>query len=234
MMMVAALGAATMVGTEARAADGAKASGIEIGLRTGYKLAMGDVNGAGTQTVGNLTVNVPEVKLSDSISGGVPLWLDLGYRINPNIFVGGFIEYAFLFVASQNTQTGGGCPNGASCSAHSITFGLQGHYHFLPDGPFDPWAGIGFGAESVSASASANNQSTDSGLSGLQFVFFQLGGDYKVMPNFGVGPFAAFSLGQYSSESTGSGGQSASIDIKNTALHEWLTIGVRGAYDINL
>jgi hypothetical protein len=43
------------------------------------------------------------------------------------------------------------------------------------------------------------------------------------------------SLGQFSSLSgTIPSGVTVSNDIQNTAMHEWLTIGLRGAYDIHL
>lgn len=63
---------------------------------------------------------------------------------------------------------------------------------------------------------------------------FQVGGDYHVTPSFGVGPFVALSLGQYSSASTSSGATSTSNDIPNKAMHEWLTFGLRGVYDISI
>jgi hypothetical protein len=43
-----------------------------------------------------------------------------------------------------------------------------------------------------------------------------------------------FSLGQFSSCSTSNPSASASCKIDNQAMHEWLTLGLRGAYDIGL
>jgi hypothetical protein len=51
----------------------------------------------------------------------------------------------------------------------------------------------------------------------------------------GVGPFVMFSLGQYVNCSYGGAlSLSGNCTIQQTAMHEWLTLGVRGAYDINL
>jgi hypothetical protein len=61
-----------------------------------------------------------------------------------------------------------------------------------------------------------------------------VGGDYKVMPNLGIGPFVMFSLGQYGSCSFSGALSSQSCSIQQTAMHEWLTFGLRGVYDINL
>jgi outer membrane protein W len=238
--MAAVLGALALAGSEARA--DAEAKGIEIGLRTGYMVPLGDINAAGNQGYGGIIINLPEIKLSDEVTGGVPFWIDAGYRVTPNIFVGGFLEYAILFPASQATAAGPGgvavtvgCPSGASCSAHTFIYGLQGHYHFLPDGPFDPWVGVGIGYESLSGNSSLNGRSTDLGVTGWQFLNLQVGGDYKAMPNLGLGPFLAFSVGKFGSQSTTpAGGATTTVELQNTALHEWLTIGVRGVYDINL
>jgi hypothetical protein len=98
-----------------------KEGGFEIGVRLGYGLPMGDL--------------AKDAKLSDSVSGMLPIWLDIGYRINPNIFVGGYAQYGIAFVKD--------CPDSASCSASSIRFGAQAHYHIIPDQTFDPWVGLG-------------------------------------------------------------------------------------------
>ena len=47
---------------------------IKIGLRLGYALPLGD--------------SVKDAKMSDQISGMIPIWLDLGYMVTPNIMVG--------------------------------------------------------------------------------------------------------------------------------------------------
>jgi hypothetical protein len=54
----------------------------------------------------------------------------------------------------------------------------------------------------------------------------QLGADYKAMPKLGIGPFVMFGLGQF----TNCG---SNCTIQDTALHGWLTFGIRGEYDIN-
>jgi hypothetical protein len=203
------------------------ASGIEVGLRTGYSIPLGNLDGG----VGN---GAAADKLSDLVSGRIPIWIDAGYRINPNIYVGAFFQYGIASVASN--ALGGACSGSVSCSAHDIQIGAMFAYHLMPDQTIDPWAGIGIGYESLSGSGSVNGQNAGGeSFSGFQFANIQLGADYKVMPNLGVGPFASFSLGQYgSASSTDAAGNSTSISNFNTSLHEWLTFGIRGVYDINL
>jgi outer membrane protein W len=218
-----AASAVVLAGNTARA--DATPTGIEVGLRSGYALPLGNSTGAPSgQTAPNL---------SDSISGMVPIWLDAGYRLNPNMMIGAYFQYGIAFVNTGKVQA---CnTGGVSCSANDLMFGAQFHYHFLPDQTIDPWAGIGVGYEILNASESAGGQSASTSLSGFQFVNVQVGGDYKIMPNLGVGPFVMFSLGEFSNCSISApGGASPSCTINNTALHEWLTFGIRGAYDINL
>jgi len=46
------------------------------------------------------------------------------------------------------------------------------------------------------------------------------------MPALGVGPFLSLSFGKYGSASQ----DGNSVDINQTAMHEWLTLGLRGAF----
>jgi hypothetical protein len=220
---VLAASAVVLSGNTARA--DATPTGIEVGLRSGYAIPLGNSTGAPSgQTAPSL---------SDSISGMIPIWVDAGYRLNPNMMIGAYFQYG---IAMVNTGKVTGCSqNGVSCSANDLMFGAQFHYHLMPDQTIDPWAGIGVGYEILNASESAGGQSASQSFSGFQFVNLQIGGDYKVLPNLGVGPFVMFSLGEYSNCSTSVPGvTTGSCTIPNTALHEWLTFGIRGAYDINL
>ena len=214
--------------TTPAASNAGPESGLSFGLCTGYSLPLGKFQGDTTTTVGGTTTTVTGASLSDSVSGRIPIWVDAGYKINRNIYVGAFFQYGLMFV---NTDKNANCKaSGVSCSAHDIVIGVNAHYHIMPEAVFDPWVGLGFGYEIAGFSQSAGTQTVDSSAKGLQFVSFQAGGDYKVTPAFGIGPFLSFSLAQYSSFSSGN----VSVDVTNTALHEWLTIGVRGVYDIAL
>ena len=126
----------TIVGTLVLASRSALATeeptGVEVGLRTGYALPMGDAMG---QTPGVKS----DTTMSDVISGGIPIWVDAGYRLTPNVYIGGFFQYGILFI---NTDHETYCKaSGISCSANDIMFGVNAHYHFMPNATFDPWAG---------------------------------------------------------------------------------------------
>ena len=67
-------------------------------------------------------------------------------------------------------------------------------------------------------------------MKGLEFVNLQAGADYRINGNLGLGPVVQFGLGSYGSASV------KGTDIPNfqTATHEFLTLGLRGVYDIGL
>jgi hypothetical protein len=208
----------------------AHAEGFELGARTGYAIAMGKV------------VDKTNGDLSDSISGMIPFQLDVGYRVIPKLMVGGYVMYGFGFNGDRlqklcDSEKAAGID--ASCSSHDVRLGLQAQYHFIPDGSVDPWLGAGVGYEwlSFGVEAKANGVSSDISSTGHGFEFINLqgGADFSVAPGFGLGPFLSLSVGQYSTESTSCSGSclassSESKDIDKKAMHQWLTLGVRGTF----
>jgi hypothetical protein len=214
---VVAVSALMLTARTARA--DATPTGVELGLRTGYSLPFGDVAGGGNAS------------LSDAINGVLPIWLDAGYRFNPNMYVGANFQYGIAFL---NTSKPPCNASGVSCSGSDLMFGIDFHYHLMPDQTIDPWGGVGVGYEILNASFSQGGQSAGVNYNGFQFFNLQVGADYKAMPNLGIGPFVMFSLGQYSNCGFSGALSMGSCSIQNTALHEWLTFGIRGAYDINL
>ncbi len=210
-------------------------TGLALGLRVGYAIPMGKSGVVPAQDGG--VTDTSSGSLHDSIKGMVPIWLDAGYRINPALYVGAFFQYGFAFVNKDKNPT---CSQGFSCSAHDIAFGANVHYHLLPDAQFDPWIGAGLGYELVTAglSGSFDGVSVDGSvtLKGFQFLILEAGGDIKATPDFAIGPFVNFALGEltsWSSTATGAGvSENQSGDLQDTGLHEWLTLGVRGQYNL--
>src|SRR5258708_5651677 len=121
-------------------------SGIEVGLRTGYAIPLGQSTSASGDN------------LSDVISGQIPIWFDVGYRAPQQIYVGAFVQYGIGFLADKLTNASG-CGKNVSCSVNDIQAGANLHYHFVPEGPFDPWLGVGIGYEWLNFSASAGGNS---------------------------------------------------------------------------
>jgi hypothetical protein len=71
------------------------------------------------------------------------------------------------------------------------------------------------------------------GASGWDYLMLQAGADYHGSALFGVGPLLILGFGQYDTASASQGSNSGSSSIQNTALHEWLAIGLRGTFDFS-
>jgi outer membrane protein len=194
--------------------EGPKDHGMSLGIRTGFGLPLGEA--------------AANAALNKTFSGQIPAMVDAGYRINPNIYVGGYFGYGFGLVSSDT------CASGASCSASVMRFGANVHYHFLPNESFDPWVGLGVGYEKMSFSAEAGGAKTEGGYHGFEFANLQAGADFKATPAMRIGPFVSFSLSQYSTADVTVPGSSLKFQgsIADKSFHEWLLLGVRGQYDL--
>jgi outer membrane protein with beta-barrel domain len=179
-----------------------------IGARTGYAIPLGDADGSAA--------------MSDITTGQIPLQLDIGYRLpNTALTLGGYVSYGFGSAAGLTKDA---CDfAGESCSTSTFRIGAQLLYSLAqPNQTTLPWIGVGLGYDSLKLSASGGDVTT----SGIEFIL-QGGLDWRLSPQFTLGGFASLSFGQYNdiSDSTGTSG---SITDKRT--HEWLTIGIRGAF----
>lgn len=189
--------------------------GFQMDIRTGYSIPSGDV----AKTIGTNE----SVKMSDWASGQVPLVVDIGAKVIPMLFVGGYFGFGFGGPAGQLETA---CnEDGGSCLAVGVRLGAEAQVHFIPAGDVNPWLGYGIGYESLSFSRSGGASSDNDSftLSGWEYAHFMGGVDFRLSRVVGLGPFVDYSLGQYGSASDGD----VSVDIPNTSLHSWLTLGVR-------
>jgi hypothetical protein len=174
-------------------------TGFQMDIRTGYSVPMGNLQ--------------KDVKMSDWVSGQVPFLLDIGGKIIPELFLGGYFGFGVGGAGGPLKET---CPN---CTSVRLHFGAEVQYHILPAGFVNPWIGYGIGLESM-----AVGDSSSVGFGGFEFARFMGGADFRINKVFGVGPFVDLSMATYSSFSDGDGNN---LDITETATHEWLTLGVR-------
>ena len=193
-------------------AGSAAAEGLELGARLAYGLPMGEVQ--------------EKADLSDFASSQIPLWFDIGYRINENLFAGAYLSYGLVQLADD------ACPDGADCSASDIRLGVQGHYHLSPGESIDPWFGLGIGYEMANSKVEAGGIESTGNYSGFEFLNLQGGADFQVSEGVGIGPFLALSIGQYSSYESEVAGNKTDGDIENKGMHEWLMLGVRGSFSL--
>jgi opacity protein-like surface antigen len=191
---------------------------LELGLRIGFGYPVGS-EGAVAGASNN--------SLHDDISGMIPVWIDAGWRANPNVYVGLFFQYGFAFV--NNDQNPDCAQSGVSCSAKDLRLGVNVHYHFSPGESFDPWVGVGAGYEWLALDVSAGTLTASETAGGFEFGNLQLGGDFAVAPNLGIGPFFAITLAEYNHLSG-----NTDADLATKSIHGWVMGGVRGVFDIGL
>ncbi len=184
--------------------------GVNLGLRTGYSIALGD--------------SVANSKLSDGISGAIPLHLDATYAITPTINAGLYFGYGIGMAGSKSP------PDGVTVKNSTLAYGLQANMLFPSEG-ISGWAGVFGGLESGTSEQSLGTQSATFTISGWQ-AGVQGGADWKVAPSLVVGPFASLAFGQYGSLKSESPKGTDTADITDKGTHEWLTIGIRGSYGL--
>lgn len=214
--------------SESEGEDGAAGSGFAVGTRLGFGLPFGKLAAGDDPEASSL-------ELSELVSGGFPAQLDVGYFIDSRLYVGGFFQYGLMMFGQE-------CPSIADCSASQLRFGLNAAYSFKPEGKLNPWMGLGIGYEMLSVNVSSTFEGVTfkvgQSLRGFEFANLQGGVDFRIGKSLWVGPYANFTVGQYSNLSLdlgdlgGIGGdpgeeESLSGEIPNKAFHFWLMGGVR-------
>lgn len=186
---------------------------LKLAIGTGYGIPMGDA--------------LKDHKLSDTYAGEIPVELELSYKVNHAISAGLYFGYGYGLVSSNELMPGMKASDHFD-SLSALRFGVQGEYEFGKVGPALPFAGLRVGYVSESAKLAAGGTSKTTG-----WEYFTLvgGAEFEAGEGFAVGPFVSFSLGQYTNEKP-AGEASASIPSSERAMHEWLTIGVRGSYSL--
>jgi hypothetical protein len=176
-------------------------SGFAVGLRAGWAFPIGDLNAT--------------TSLGTQVAGQIPVWLEAGWRLNKNLYVGLYGQRGFGF--SNN------CPIGSDCSTSGWRLGVEGIYNLLPDGVAQPWAGLGVGYEWLSTSRAGEDLS----YKGWELINLQVGLDFALSKQFSIGPFASISLfGKYTSVSA----NGVSNDL--SASHNWLQTGLRATFKL--
>jgi hypothetical protein len=176
--------------------------GLDISVRTGFERPLGDLQQA--------------APLSDGLSGAVPLVFEIGVRGNRNVSVGFSLERARVLTRN--------CPD-QSCSATDYRFNAEAIFTARTGSGVDPWLGVGIGYEWLDL---ADGPGSDEGITGWTYGVIQAGAEIRIGRQFGLGPFASFSVGEYSSESN----NVYARDFTNQALHEWLQFGLRGTVNL--
>jgi hypothetical protein len=188
--------------------------GLVLGGRVGFGFPAGDL--------------FNQSPMTDLVGDKVPIWLELGYRFNRHVRTDLYFEFAPTGIKDAVCFSG-------SCTGDNFRVGIDAQYHFTPYGVVDPWLGLGFGWEWLHAPGvifvdpvTGNVFSIDQTWSGWELPLIQGGFDFPVAPNFTIGPYASFSLAEYTHYSqSGPRGLSFSQSISDRATHEWFQFGVK-------
>jgi hypothetical protein len=188
--------------------------GFQMAFRTGYSIPMGTI-------AKGVLADGSDLKMSDTVSGQVPIIVDVGGKVIPHLFIGGYFGLGFGGTAGAVHDS---CKAAnEDCLGVSIQLGIEAQYHILPSGSVDPWLGYGIGVESLGVSEAHGSTTQTTTFTGYQFARLSAGADFRVTRGFGVGPFVEYSLGQYNTINS----EGQDLDIPNKAGHQWLTLGVR-------
>jgi hypothetical protein len=205
---------------------------LHLALRSGYGVPLG---GYATQIEVNGIPDDDLPGIADDTSGVIPIWLDVGYRLHPNIVLAAYAMYgiALLKVADPDDPFGGGCPELAECSAAGWRFGVEAEYQFAPAAFVNPWVSLGVGYELLHSHVKVQMgqfvYDRAFAYSGPDLLHLQAGVDLGVSPAFGVGPFASVSFARYLDCSAEDAGARVDCELVEGATHSWLAVGVRGS-----
>jgi hypothetical protein len=207
-------------------------TGLQVGVRTGY--------GGGTGIV------YSGLSVHEASGGAIPVIVDLGVRIVPQLYAGIYGSWANIFTKNNPVS----CPGDLDCKTNQWRFGVEMDFHAIPSSKFDPYIGIGSGYEILHTSVNgAVGLPTAVGMipatasagiidRGWEFVNLTGGFDVRINRGVGIGPFISGSLSEYGVHS---GNQSASVGGMQVAnmpvppvthgLHELYFAGIRGTFN---
>ncbi len=172
---------------------------FELGVGFGYSQPFGDIR-TGTA-------------YSDFASAGVALEVDGGYRMGPELMVGGYATVG-KYSAAEALQSG----------VYGSEVGVQGNWHWRPLRGLDPWIGLGTG---VSGSWVTTGNDVTSRY-GWEIVRAQIGLDIRTSARIAVSPVVGADVSVLLTESVG-GSDFRSIPGRPTTT---IFAGLLGRFDI--
>jgi hypothetical protein len=203
------LGAAIVLALGALPA--AAAGQVRLGVRAGWAFPLGDAEAG--------------VPLSDATSGQIPLQLEVSWVLGPRLALGAFGAYGIAF---PGDGLRGACDAaGASCSAADVRAGLVATLSLAPGSAIEPWLGLSTGYEWLVQRAGT----TTLAYHGWQWAAADVGAGWRAGPGARVGPVLSAGVGRFEAETLSSGGTSGGFGVVEPAVHGWITLSVRGAFD---
>ena len=199
-------------------------TGFQMALRLGWMSPAGNTSGASGDS------------LPARFSGQLPLLLGLGGKITDSLYVGGYLGASFgsdgsdVRVERACTDSDDNLHNDIACNSMTLRIGLEAQYHFMPSASVNPWLGYGIGPELASQSITDRVRARDENttVTGWEYARLAFGVDFRLARGIGGGPLLEGTLGEFTHSRTEINGKVAHTGaISNTALHGWVSLGVR-------
>ncbi|MGB8931033.1 MAG: outer membrane beta-barrel protein [Anaeromyxobacteraceae bacterium] len=176
-------------------------------------------------------------QLKDITSIQVPLELSLNFHVTPAVKLGGYGGYAFAKTGSIVQDS---CDfYGEDCTQHSWRAGVKGEVALGSGAPgsFRPYVGANWGWEWNVTKMEQFGEWGKMNISGWE-LGIEGGADSIISPQLTAGFFVNLAFGSYgkikTTYSSGAGlpDDSFSIPSADRETHAWLTLGVRGNFDL--
>jgi hypothetical protein len=191
--------------------------GLQLGVRIGYSLPTGHLGGDS----GNANT-----ALSDLETAIVPLGLDAGFRLSPQVYVGGTAAWA----PGTDANAPNPCKSSAvSCSRHDVQLRAEARYYFAPHERVGGWFAVGAGWEVATFSQTVAATTTTATRTGPVLADFQLGFDIR-SERTAVGLYLGVSLATFMTQGVNPASPPVPTWIHDQVFHEWITFGIRGSY----
>ena len=203
---------------------------LSLGLRAGYAFPAGDAyDFAGMGTF----------EQKEFAKGLVPVQIDAAWRLTPGISAGLYYSYGLGVTGSKLEDL---CStSGASCERPAVQrFGAMASYRLGAMSGVRPWASLGLGMEIASFKVNEFAYNASPFLTDDMEGTFRgwnanlgVGADWA----FGmaaIGPFAQLDVAQYTVQHVTISGQGtvAGGGVDSPQTHEWITVGLRGTFDL--
>ncbi len=190
-------------------------TGVEIGLRAGYGIPFGN--------------RFDSEPLGQTFDGSMPLAIDVGFRLTPELYAGVLVSYGRLRMDKSGLQCNTVAVDGpGDCSGSTYRLAANAQWRV----PLTPrllgWVDGGFGLERLivrfdSGCFGGPTSRTDDG---VELGHLEAGGGARLGNNLVVGPFASYAVGLFRTSTFTGSCQGHEPDL-DRSLHGNLTMGVR-------
>lgn len=165
----------------------------------------------------------PGLSMSDLTSGQLDLLLEGGARFAERFYLGLYLD---IGVGDAAGWAKAACrlEGHDTCTSSRAALGLTTRLAFAPRERWNPWVGLGIGAEATGVASSDSEVIT---YVGGEWPRLSAGLDFRGNAGLGVGLYANLAFVRYSQVSGAATGWSGNHDLASRSTHTWLGIGAR-------